>query len=245
MKKTIKLLALMCAGAMALGLMGCSSSSDTLVMGTEAGFAPFEYYDGEAVVGVDVDIANEIAKDMGKKLEISDMTFDAVLAAVPSGKVDFGAAGLSVTPERQESMDFSVEYATSKQVILIPDNSPIAAPEEIADKTVGVQTGTTADMYLSEEYPENEPKRYNKYLDALADLKAGRIDAIVMDVLPAEQMLKENEGFKLVEKELFTDKYAIAVKKGNAALLESINKTLERLMSEGKIEEYIVKHSTK
>ncbi len=243
MKIMKKILALGLVAAMAAAMSSCSKESDQLIMATEAGFAPYEYYQGEEVVGVDVDIANEIAKDMGKELVINNMTFDSVLTAIPAGTCDFGAAGISVTEERKKSMDFTIEYAVSKQVIVVLEDSEITTPEDVVNFQTGAQTGTTAALYLGDpEVTSIEPKLYAKYFEAMSDLLAGRIDAIVMDSMPAEALVAANEGTKIIDGELFTDTYAFGVQKGNTEMLEAINKTMERLIAEGKIEEFTMNH---
>ena len=168
--KMKKILAAVMAAALLTGTLamgGCSSDSGKLVMVTEAGFAPYEYYDGEAVVGVDVDIAKEIAAAMGKELEVRDIAFDSLINEVQSGKADFAAAGLSVTPEREEQVDFTINYATSKQVIVVrQDNTEITGPDDVNGKTVSVQLGTVADTAVSdkEDYPDCTVIQQKKYL---------------------------------------------------------------------------------
>lgn len=229
----------------ALGLFTACNKEKTLIMATEAGFAPYEYMKGNEIVGVDVDIANEIAKDMGVKLQIDNMEFKSVIPAVASGKADFAAAGLSITEDRLKEVDFTIEYAVSKQVIVVLGNSEITTPDDLTGKSVGVQTGTVADLVITEDYPEIEVVTYDKYAVAVQDLKNNRINAIVMDLLPAQEIIKANEGLVICDEELFTDRYAIAVKKGNKELLDQINSTLQRLIDEGKIAEYTINHTTK
>ena len=199
----------------------------------------------EAGVELNVDIANEIAKAMGKELEIQNMTFDGALLAVQQGVVDFAAAGISVTPERQEEMDFTIEYATSRQVVVVKkDAGKIASVEDVKEGTVvGVQTGTTADFYCGDE--GCEVKQYNKYAEAAMELKNDKIDCIVMDSLPGEQLVAANDDLEILEGELFTDKYAIAVKKGNTELLDQMNEVLQKLVDEGKVDEFTINHTTK
>lgn len=218
------------------------AAGGTLVMATEATFPPYEYMEGTEIIGVDVDIAKEIAKAMGKELVIEEMPFDAVIAAVSSGKADFGAAGISVTPEREEQVDFSIEYATSKQVILTMKDSGISVDTDLNGKVVGVQLGTVADLALTDDYPEVQVERYNKYTDAVSDLVAGRLDAIVLDSLPAESLKTMDENLVVSDNELFTDVYAICVKKGNTELLNAINEVLQKLLDEGKIEQFTTEH---
>lgn len=222
-------------------------SSDKLIMVTEAGFPPYEYTeDGETVVGVDVDIANEIAKELGVELEIQNTTFDGALMAVQQGKADFAAAGISVSEERDKVMDFSVEYATSKQVVVVnKESGRLASKDDInAETIIGVQSGTVADIVYCADNGF-EPKRYNKFTEAALDLNNDKIDCIIMDALPAEQMVAANENLAILDGEVMTDKYAIAVQEGNKELLDKINPILEKLMAEGKIEEFTLNHTTK
>ena len=208
-----------------------------LIMVTEAGFAPYEYTeDGETVIGVDVDIANEIAKALGRELEIQNMDFDSALLAVQQGKADFAAAGISVTPEREEVMDFSIEYATSKQVVVInKEAARVASVDDLtADTVVGVQAGTVADSYCQDDLGTKDLKQYSKFMEAAMDLKNDKIDCIIMDSLPAEEMVKANDDLEILDGEVFTDKYAIAVEKGNTELLDQINEVLQKLVDEGK-----------
>ncbi len=240
MRKTLILSVL----ALSLILSACSAEKKKLVMGTEPGFAPYEYLDGNVVAGVDVDIANEIAKDLGMELDIKTMDFDGALLAVQQGSVDFVAAGVSVSEERKQNMDFSVEYAISKQIIVVNEaNTDINGPDDINGKKVAVQQGTVADIVLSEDF-ECDLKRYTRYVQAVEDLKNNKIDCIVMDILPANEIVKANPSLLIRENEVFTDKYAIAVKKGNQEMVDKINKTLTRLIDEGKIDEFTVKHTS-
>lgn len=219
-----------------------------LIMATEAGFAPYEYTeDGSTVIGVDVDIANEIAKAMGKELVIQNMNFDSALLAVQQGKVDFAAAGISVTPEREEQMDFSIEYTTSKQVVVVKkDAGRVASVDALnADTVVGVQGGTVADSYCQDDLGTKDLKQYSKFMEVAMDLKNDKIDCIIMDSLPAEQMVAENDDLEILDGEVFTDKYAIAVQKGNKEMLDQINEVLQKLVDDGKVDEFIINHTTK
>lgn len=224
-------------------LTGCGKNDDELVMVTEAGFAPYEYYEGGEIVGVDIDIANEIAKELGKKLVVKDIAFDSIVNEVKSGKADFAAAGISYSEERAKEVDFSINYATSKQVVIVNENSDIKDPSEISNKKIAVQLGSIADTYVTKEYQDATITRQKKYLAAIQDLKTNKVDCVVMDELPAKEILKENSGLKILDKELTQDKYGMIVKKGNKQLLDSINKVLERLVSEGKISEYVINHT--
>lgn len=226
-----------------LFITGCGKDDDTLVMVTEAGFAPYEYYENGEIVGVDIEIANEIANALGKKLEIKDIAFDSIVNELKSGKADFAAAGMSITPERLKEVDFSIEYTTSRQVVIVKKDSSITSVNDIYDKKVAVQLGSVADLYFSEDYPNTELVRQKKYLSMAEDLKAYKLDLIVMDELPAKQIVTNNPELKILNGYVFEDTYGIAVKKGNTELVKKINEVLTRLMNENKIEEYIIKHS--
>lgn len=275
MKKIVAMLmaALLCAAMFS----GCTDAAKKqsvdaikkngkITMGTNAEFPPFEYSKDGKVAGVDADIAAEIAKDLGVELEIVDGKFDAVIPSVQSGKVSFGAAGMTVTEKRKKEVDFSIEYVTSKQYLILPKDSEIKTLEDLAGKKIGVQLGTTGDLLITDEINGTEDEetkehikgklegtgasvvRANNAIDATQDLVNGKLDAVVIDKLPAENISKSQPSTKTFEL-VYSDgsnteeKYAIAVAKGNTSLLEAINKTLKRLMDEGKIDEYIVNHS--
>lgn len=226
-------------------LFGCNKNDDKLVMVTEAGFAPYEYRDSNGIVGVDVDIAREIAASMGKELEIKDVAFDSLINELNSGKADFAAAGMSISEERKKEVDFSIEYVSSKQVIVVrKDYNKIKSVNDLNGKTISVQLGSVADSYVNNNYKNSKIVRQKKFLSAAEDVKAKKADCIVMDELPAKELVKNNSELTILSIELFTDKYAIAVKKGNTELLNKINEVLEKLIEEGKIEEFIINHSS-
>ena len=222
-------------------LIGCSSSKDQLVMVTEAGFAPYEYYENDEIVGVDIEIAKEIANYMGKKLVVKDVYFDSIINELNSGKADMALAGMSITEERLEEVDFSYEYIKSRQVVIVRDGSNINDIRDIYNKKVAVQLGSVADQYFGDKYPNTSLVRQKKYLSMVEDLKANKVDLIVMDELPAKEIVRANNGLKIIDGYVFEDSYGIAVKKGNSELLKAINVVLERLISEGKIDEYVLR----
>ena len=223
-------------------VFGCSKNSDELVMVTEAGFAPYEYYKDGEIVGVDVDIAKEIAKELGKKLVIKDIAFDSIVNEVKTGKADFGAAGISYSPERAENVDFSNDYSVSRQVAVVRENT-YKSVSEIMSKRIAVQLGSIGDTYVSEHFKDADVVRQKKYLSAAEDLKASKVDAIVMDELPAKQIVLNNKGLVILDEEITSDSYGMIVKKGNKELLLAINKVIDRLKSEGKIDEFVLNHT--
>lgn len=228
---------------MVLLLTGCGKNDNDLVMVTEAGFPPYEFYENGKVVGVDIEIANEIAKELNKNLVIKDIAFDSIINELKSGKADFAAAGMSITEDRLKEADFTIEYIVSEQVVVVRNDSQINNIDDIKEKTISVQLGTVADQYVTKNYKEAKVNRLKKFLVAAEDVKNNKSDCIVMDKLPALELVKKNPELKILDGTLFEDKYGMAVKKGNKELLDQINKVLERLINEGKIEEYTVKFS--
>lgn len=227
-------------------MCGCTKKNENqLVMVTEAGFAPYEYYENGEVVGVDVDIAREIAKYLGKKLVVKDIAFDSIINEVKTGKADFGAAGISYSDDRAKNVDFSINYAVSKQVVIVNNNSSITNVNGISNKKIAVQLGSIADTFVTEKYKNANVVRQKKYLAAIEDLKTGKVDCVVMDELPAKEIVSKNEGIKILDGSLTNDSYGMVVKKGNKELLDAINIVLQKLKDEGKIDEFIIKHTEK
>lgn len=227
------------------GLCGCSSREDKLIMVTEASFAPYEYYSDGKIVGVDVDIAKEIALEMGRKLVVKDVSFDSIIHEVKSGKADLGVAGISYSEERAKQVDFSLEYTTSRQVVLVREFSSINSIGDIKGKKIAVQLGSVADMYVSEMYNNKNIVREKKYLAAIQDLKDKKVECVVMDELPAKEIVGENTDVKILNDILGEDSYGIIVDKGNKELLDVVNRVVERLKQEGKIDKFIINHSSK
>ena len=222
----------------------CTRDKNELIMVTEAGFAPYEYYENGEIVGVDIDIAREIANELGKKLVIKDIDFHSIINEVKTGKADFGAAGISYSDERAKEVDFSINYAVSKQVVIVNDNSNIKI-DDLENKKIAVQLGSIADTYVTEKYKNAEIVRQKKYLAAIEDLKTKKVDCVVMDELPANEILNSNSGLKILEGSLTNDSYGMIVKKGNKELLDAINKVLNKLKNDGTIDKYIINHIEK
>jgi polar amino acid transport system substrate-binding protein len=246
MKKSLFGLMTMIILMSAFLLAGCGSKKDTIIVGTEAGFAPYEYMKGNEVVGIDMDIAQAIADHLGKELEIKNMEFEGALMAVQNGTVDFVAAGVSVDEGRLEKMDFSIDYVNSTEVVVVNKENPtVESLDDLNDKIIGVQQGNIADFWVEENISAKEIKRYSKFGQAAEDLKNGKIDCVVMDQFPAEDMVATNPELVILDGVLFEDKYAIAVKKGNKDLLEDINTVIEQLKEDEKIEEFTTNHTKK
>ena len=219
------------------------AAGGVIVMGTNAEFEPWEYHDGDAIVGIDPEIAQAIADHLGMELQIEDMAFDAIIPSVVSGKCDFAMAGMTVTEERKVSVDFTDTYAESSLVLLVQaDNTEITGPDSLADHKVGAQTGTTGDLTATELVGDGNVERYNSFFEAVQSLKQGKIDAVLLDSAPAKVFLSQNEDLKQAGDAMNKEEYAIAVQKGNTELLDQINGAIDELQADGTIDEIMNKY---
>lgn len=246
-KLTAVLLTVGVAASMALAGCGSKKESldekDTLVMATNAEFPPYEYYDGNTIIGIDAEIAQAICDELGKELVIEDMAFDSIITAVTSGKVDFGAAGMTITPEREKNVLFTDTYAQASQVVIVKEGSDIKTPDDVAGKKIGVQLGTTGDIYAS-DLEDTTVERYNKGFEAVQSLLTDKIDCVIIDQEPAKVFVEQNEGLVILEEHFTDEEYAIAVAKNNEELQEAINGALASLKESGKLDEIINKYIT-
>ena len=223
----------------------------TLIMATNAEFPPYEYHDssqtgpdGSDIVGIDAEIAGAIAEKLGKDLVIEDIAFDSLIPELQSGKADFVAAGMTVTEDRLVNVDFSDTYATAVQSIIVTSDSEIAGPDDLAGKKIGVQQGTTGDLYATDDFGDENIDRYPKGVDAVQALVQGKVDAVIIDNEPAKVFVGDNEGLKLLDTAYAEEEYAIAVKKGNTELLEQINTIIQELKDSGEMDSIIGKYIT-
>ena len=243
---TKKILALALAALMLFAFVGCQqevATGETLTMGTNAAFPPYEFMDeNNQVVGIDAEIAAAIADKLGMELEIKDMAFDSLITAVSSGAVDVVLAGMTVTDERKEAVNFSESYATGIQVIIVKEGSEIATVDDLAGKKIGVQTGTTGDFYCSGDYGDDAVARYDNGALAIAALANDQVDCVVIDNEPAKAFVAANEGLKILDTEYITENYAAAIAKENTELLEKFNGALAELQADGTIDEIIGKY---
>ncbi len=235
-----KFLTVLCAVVMMATLCACGSSNE-LVMATNAEFPPYEYHDGEDIVGIDVEIAQAIADEMGKELVIEDMAFDSIIMAVSTGKADMGVAGLTISEDRLESVNFSTPYTTAAQVIIVKEGSDITCPEDLEGRNVGVQLGTTGDIYAG-DIEGATVERYNKGYEAVQALLQDKVDAVMIDSQPANVFVEQNEGIYVVDEAFTYEEYAIAVAKDNTELLDEINAAIAKLEESGKLQAIIDKY---
>ena len=227
-----------------------SGDGETLVMATNAFFEPYEYYDenGE-IVGIDAEIGKAIADKLGMGFEISDMEFDSIIPALQSGKASIGMAGMTVTPDREENVNFTRTYATGVQVVIVPEDSDITSIDDLEGKKIGVQQGTTGDLYCSDTpenggFGEDAVTRYSKGSDAVMALLSGKVDCVVIDNEPAKAFVEANEGLKILDTAYTEEEYAIAIAKDNTELLEKVDTALGELIEDGTVQSIIDKYIT-
>ena len=224
--------------------------AETLKMGTNASFPPYEYYDDETgeIVGIDAEVAAAICEKLGCELEIVDMDFDDIIPAITTGKIDFGMAGMTVTEERKQSVDFSTSYATGIQSVIVKEDSDITSVDDLfaegASHKIGVQQGTTGDLYCSwdiEDEGLGSLERYKNGTDAVLALTSGKVDCVVIDNEPAKKYVEANEGLKILDTEYAVEDYAIALAK-DSELTGKINAALEELIADGTVQAIIDKY---
>ena len=227
---------------------GAVEEKAVLTMATNAEFPPYEFYDGDVVVGIDAEVAAVIAEKLGMELEIVDTAFDSIIPAIVAGKYDMGMAGMTVTEERLEEVNFSTSYAKGVQVVIVNADSDIKAVNDLfgdQNYTIGVQTGTTGDLYSTwdiEDEGLGTVSRFNKGADAVEALKVGKVDCVIIDNEPAKAFVGENEGLVILDTAYAEEDYAIAVAKENTELLEDINAALEELMADGTLQAIVDKY---
>ena len=255
-----KIIAIALAVVMALSLFAACGKSEAkndlptavpgkLVMATNAAFPPYEYLENNEIVGIDAEIAGAIAEKLGLELVIDDMEFDSIIEAVKSGKADIGLAGMTVTPERQEVINFTANYATGVQVVIVTEDSAIASVDDLfaegAMHTIGVQRNTTGDLYSTwdlEDAGLATVDRYSKGADAVQALLTGKVDCVVIDNEPAKAFVAANEGLKILDTAYAVEDYAAAMSKDNQELYEAVNKALEELIADGTVKTIVEKY---
>ena len=220
-----------------------SADGDVLRMGTNATFPPYEYVDeNNNVAGIDADIAAAIADKLGMELEITDMAFESLIPALQSDTIDIVLAGMTVDPERAESVNFTESYATGVQVIIVPEGSDIASPDDLEGKNIGVQTGTTGDLYCTDSYGQEFVKQFDNGPLAVAALLNGQVDCVVIDNEPAKNYVAANEGLKILDTAYANEDYAAAIAKDNTELFDKVNAAIKELKEDGTIASIIEKY---
>lgn len=253
-----KLLAMLLASVMVLGVAACSApaeetpadttteTKETLIMGTNAEFPPYEYHEGDAIVGIDAEVAAAIAEKLGMDFKIEDMAFDSIIPAVQAGKVTMGMAGMTVTEERLLEVDFTDTYATGIQVVIVKEGSEITTVDDLykGGYTIGVQTATTGDLYSTDDFEAAglaTVERYNKGADAVQALVTDKIDCVIIDNEPAKAFVAENEGLAILDTEYAVEDYAICMAKENP-LYDDVNNALKELIADGTVQAIVDKY---
>ena len=255
-----KIIAIVLAALMVCALFaGCGSKASSglktvesgkLIMATNAAFPPYEYIEGNEIVGIDAEIAGAIAEKLGLELQIDDMEFDSIIESVKGGKADIGLAGMTVTEERKEVVNFTASYATGVQSVIVTEDSAIASVDDLfaegAMHVIGVQRNTTGDLYSTwdlEDAGLATIDRYSKGADAVQALITGKVDCVVIDNEPAKNYVAANEGLKILDTEYITEEYAIALAK-DSEMTAIVNGALEELIADGSLQAIVDKYIT-
>ena len=224
--------------------VGCQKKEEKnkIYVGTNAEFEPFEYRDGDKIIGFDIDLLNEISKIMGFQFEIVDMQFDGLLPALESKKIDIIIAGMTATEERKQFVNFSDPYYNSKQSIVVQaNNTDITSFDNFTGKKVGVVLGYTGDILVS-ELPNVEVQKFNTTSETVLALKAQKVDAVVLDYEPAKNYVAQNSELKLVETDAATEEYSIAMRKDDTEFLAKVNEALKTVKENGNYDALISKY---
>ena len=226
----------------ASAICGCAQKeSDTVKMITEATFPPYEFLRGQEIVGIDVEICRAIAQKLGKGFQCETVDFDSVIPAVISGKAHLAAAGITVTEDRKKNVDFSVPYVKTGIVVIYKKDNPFKDKEQLKGKKIGVQAGTTSETFVTDELKQ-EPERTKSPAEAVAALKAGRVEFVIADIDPAKNCVKGEDSLALSDF-ITSEEYAIAIKKGQPELLKTINETIAEIKADGRLAKWVKEYT--
>ena len=247
-----KILALVLALVLCLGCFAAcggndadtndSNEKEVLTMCTNATFPPYEYYDGDKIIGIDAEIAQAIADKLGMELVIEDMEFNSIISYVNANENAFGMAGMTVTEDRKKTVDFTTSYAKGIQSVIVKADSDIKSIDDLAGKKIGVQLSTTGDIYATDDFGADFVTQYNKATDCVLGLTKGDVDAVIIDNAPAKVFVEQNEGLVLLDAAYADEDYAIAVKKGDAELLEKLDTAITELIADGTVAKIVEKY---
>ena len=248
-----KLFAVLLSAMLLLAMAACGEQSQTpddtqepavLHMATEGTFPPYEYYDNGQLVGIDIEVAGAIAEKLGMKLETTDIAFDSIIPGVQAGKYDIGMAGVTVSEERLQQVNFSDSYATGVQVVIVKEGGKVQSLDDMADAIIGTQSGTTGFIYASSDFGDDHVKSFTKTTDAVEALTNGQVDCVLLDNAPAEALVDANPdaGLSILETAYTVEDYAIAINKENTDLQAKINAALAELVADGTLQSIIDKY---
>ena len=240
-----KLITLLLAVMMIITLFaGCTTGKDdtVLTMATSADFEPYEYYENDEIVGIDIDIMNAVCEKIGMTLKPEDMSFDSVIGATQTGKTDIAMSGITITEDRKNMINFTIPYTSTTQSIIVAKDGAIAKKTDLEGKKIGVQINTTGDTQVTEEFGDAAVERFQNGALAVESLKNNKIDCVVIDGEVAKALVNANEGLEIIADAYSIEEYAIALKKGNTELLDKINAALEQLLEDGTIDTIMDKY---
>ncbi len=214
-----------------------------LTLGTNVSFPPYEYYDGDTPTGIDIEIATAVAEKLGLKLEVVDMDFGSIITSVQQGKIDCSFAGMTVTEERKQNVNFTQSYSTGVQAIIVPEGSDIKTADDLKNADlIGVQESTTGHIYCSDDFGEDHVVAYTNGATAVQALVSGKVDCVVIDEQPAKNYVEANEGLKILDTAYVTEDYAACVSKDNEALLSAMDEAITELKEDGTIQSILDKY---
>ena len=243
MKKTISLI-LCLVFCFACFAPSALAADKVLKVATNVAFPPYEYYEDEKVVGIDVDIVQAICDKLGYEMELSDMEVGSIITAVAAGKVDVGFGAITITEERAKSVNFTTSYSTGIQSIIVKEDSPITGVEDLEAKgiKIGVQQDTTGDIYATDQFGEDHMARFNKGADAVQALITGKVNCVIIDNSPAETFVAQNKGLKILPTAYAEEAYGFELNKNATELYEEFNGALEELLKDGTVQKIIDKY---
>ena len=248
-----KLFAVLLSAMLLLAMAACGEQPQTpddtqepavLHMATEGTFPPYEYYDNGQLVGIDIEVAGAIAEKLGMTLETTDIAFESIIPGVQAGKYDIGMAGVTVSEDRLQQVNFSDSYATGVQVVIVKEGGKVQSLDDMADAIIGTQSGTTGFIYASSDFGDDHVKSFTKTTDAVEALKNGQVDCVLLDNAPAEALVDANPdaGLSILETAYTVEDYAIAINKENTDLQAKINAALAELVADGTLQSIIDKY---
>lgn len=237
----MKLIKMLCLTLVLVMSFAVCAQAETLIVGTNPEFSPFEYVGDDGVItGIDIDIVKAIAGKLGYDVKVEAIDWNGLIPALTSGKVDLLIAGMTITEERKQSVLFTDPYYNATQAIIVmAEGSPVAAEADMHGKKIAVIMGYTGDLYISENFTDSEIVRYDKSMDAVQDLVNGRVDAVVLDEAPAKVYERQGIGVTVLPDRLSNEEYGIAFKKEDTELVAKFNEALAQIMSDGTLDNIV------
>ena len=221
---------------------GAKDTDNVLTMATSADFPPYEFYENDEIVGIDVEIMNAVCEKIGMTLDIQDMSFDSVIGAAQTGKADIAMSGITITEDRKAMINFTIPYTSTAQSIIVVKDGAIAKKDDLEGKKIGVQINTTGDTQVTEEFGDDSTERFQNGALAVESLKNGKIDCVVIDGEVAKALVAANEGLEIIADAYSLEEYAIAIAKDKTELLDKINGALEELIADGTVDAIMDKY---